>query len=249
MLVPLISVVLLLVRFVHPALDEIICHDDVRQRSKVFTYIAFDPLYGARQRSNLAAVLRTVLPQFMWLLASPEPLEHPLTVAECLDAVTLIPDSPALAVHDPGTHTRLNLEYTNSQRQRILRYRLDAGFVAGHCAVQIIRRPFPNPATTGLLHADAGAMALVVYPHAREKALAVIEQCLSGNRGQRQYRFGYVGTKSVLNGLDFYYVVAVTLWAVEPMKFPSEHFYDQDGEIEMYSLRDDDTFPFFHAFD
>ncbi|MCJ1473605.1 hypothetical protein MMC13_002256 [Lambiella insularis] len=250
MLVLLISVVLLLIRFGHTALDEVICHDNVLPRSTILTQIAFDPGHSPRDRSLVASSLSAgPFSAVSWLFTSPQPLEHPIAAAECFEAVSLIPEAPPLAGHSPGTHTRFNLEYVDSQRQGVMRYRLDANFVAGHCIVQILRRPSPNPDTDGLRHADAGAMALSVYPHAREKALAVIEQCLSGNRGQRRYRFGYVGTKSVLNGLDFDYVVAVTLLSGDLMAYPSEHFYTRDGEIQMLPMPGPAPFPFVGAFD
>ena len=97
-------------------------------------------------------------------------------------------------------------------------------------------------------------MALIVYPNVREKALAVIHECLPGDEGQQRYRFGHVGTVSVLNGLKFYYVVQVTLWSHEHTAYQSEHFYSREGEIQLNVLNDEGpagwgvAFPFFDAF-
>ncbi|MCJ1381042.1 hypothetical protein MMC17_004151 [Xylographa soralifera] len=173
---------------------------------------------------------------FTRLFATPEPLEHPMTTAECLAAASLIPDTPpSLDTHNPGDPARLNLLYSDTQHQNILQYRLDTGFIAGNCLVQILRRPFANP---GLRHADASAMALVVYPNVREKALAIIQQCLSGDGGRPRSRFGHVGTVSVLNGFNFYYVVSVTLWSYEQHMYQSEHFYNREGEVQLDVVND-----------
>jgi len=270
LVIPLVSV-LLFVRWGHAVLDEIICHDDLIQRktpnlgtnggrdAQISDLMerAFQPGLTPRSRGNMAAFLLYYnFPATLTrLFARPQPLEHPMTVAECLDAVSLIPDaSPHLDPNNAGTNTHINLVYPDTQRHSVLQHRLDAIFVAGNCGIRIIRRPHQDPNTNGLQHADATAMALVVYPHAREKALAVIQQCLSGEGRQRQYRFGYVGTKSVLKGLDFEYVVAVTLsLGVMSLANPGEHFYNHNGEIQ---APDDDargyrgatSFPFDHAF-
>ncbi|MCJ1434747.1 hypothetical protein MMC27_004117 [Xylographa pallens] len=188
---------------------------------------------------------------FARLFETPEPLEDPITTAECLAAASLIPDSLPLDTNNPGDPARLNLLYSNTQRQSIIQYRLDTGFVAGNCLVQILRRPSYNP---GLRYADASAMALIVYPNVRQKALALIHQCLSGDGGRQQYRFGHVGTVSVLSGHNFYYVVQVTLWPDEGSVYQSEHFYSREGEIQLEVLNDvgpagwGTGFPFVDAF-
>ncbi|MCJ1474327.1 hypothetical protein MMC13_002985 [Lambiella insularis] len=253
---------LLFVRFSHTALNEIICHEDHLQRrgslthtDAILTGLAFDPRCDAETRRTLAAYMSDLnySPQLARLFATPEPLEHPMTAAECLDAASLIPDSLLpLDTNNPGTHTRLNLLYPASQRQSVLQYRLNSGFVAGNCAVQIIRQPSRDSNTDGIRHADASAMAHIVYPHAREKALAVIQQCLSGDGGLPRYRFGYVGTKSVLNGRDFYYLIAVTVWSGQPsITNPGEHFYDRNGEMQFGDRGIPEvtgSFPYAHAF-
>ncbi|MCJ1293338.1 hypothetical protein MMC34_004892 [Xylographa carneopallida] len=273
MLVIHLLVGLLCARFSLAILDEIICHDNFIQRRAPNPGVSVtrsEAIISLMERAFLAALSPAARLNMLYFLsdgnyraratlarlyATPQPLEHPITAAECLEAASLIPDSSSYVdPHNLGTNTRLNLVYPNVQRQRILQYRLDAILTAGNCAVQIIRRPGQNPITNGLQHADATAMALVVYPHARERALAVIQQCLSGNGGQGQHRFGYVGTKSVLNGLEFEYVVAVTLWIGDgSLANPGEHYYDRNGEIQ--APPDDArgyegviSFPYGHAF-
>ncbi|MCJ1285889.1 hypothetical protein MMC26_005231 [Xylographa opegraphella] len=263
---------LLFVRAGLAALDQIVCHDDLRQTIAVNAGVgttlnerivslaerAFQPGVSPGTRARLASFLshnENYPPTLARLYATPQPLEHPMTAAECLEVLSLIPDSSSYVdPHNPGTHTRLNLAYPDTQRQRILQYRLDTILVAGNCAVQILRRPGQDPATDGLRHADTSAMALTVYPHARDKALDVIRQCLSGEGGQQQHRFGYVGTRSVLNGLAMDYVVAVTLWLGDPsLTNPGAHFYNQYGEMQAPNhgapgYAGPVSFPFGHAF-
>ncbi|MCJ1472766.1 hypothetical protein MMC13_001415 [Lambiella insularis] len=233
--------VVLFVRSGSAAFEEIICHDNYLQRLRPHTRAAFEN-DSPGIRANLANDLTSLhaSPQLIRLYATPQPLEHPITAAECLDAVSLIPESvPRLNPDKPGDPTRLNLEYTDAQRQSILRHRLDTGFVAGNCLVQLLRRPEPS---AGLNFADASAMALSVFPNMRDKARAVIQQCLSSNEGQPISRFGYIGTRSVLNGINFYYVVSVTVWSGEqwqplahgpPFGYSGEQFYNREGEIPL----------------
>ncbi|MCJ1316078.1 hypothetical protein MMC15_001398 [Xylographa vitiligo] len=247
--IPLLLAVLF-VRSGLAVLDEIICHDDFLQRSapnpgvhvarseRIISLMerAFLPILTPLVRHNMADLLESehYPPLLARLYATPQPLDHPATATECLAAASLIPD-PASYIdpHNPGTATRLNLVYPAPQRQRLTRTPLDAIFVAGNCAVEILRRPGPALAADGLRHADASAMALVVFPHARVTALALVRRCLSGVGAPRQYRFGYTGTRSVLGGLGFDYVVAVTLWPGDAsLRNPGEHFYDRDGEIQ-----------------
>ncbi|MCJ1475856.1 hypothetical protein MMC13_004520 [Lambiella insularis] len=257
-----ISLVLLFVHYGSAAFEEVICHNDYLQRYRFQTQLAFVNL-GPVLRGTIFSTLTDhgALPQLLRLFATPDPLEHPITAAECLDAVSLIPDSlPRLDTHKPGEPARLNLLYTDAQRQKMLKYRLDTGFVSGNCLVEVVRRP---PLNVGLLAADASAMALAVFPNVREKARAVIEHCLSGNAGQPVSRFGYVGTRSMLSGAEFDYVVAVTVWSGEqwraragrrPFRYTGEQFFDRDGEmeLELSSVTFNNgwiaRFPFDHAF-
>ncbi|MCJ1473378.1 hypothetical protein MMC13_002029 [Lambiella insularis] len=264
----LLSSALLFMRFGIAALDEIICHNEYIQRYRYYTEHGLRPGFlSAYGRLEIAARLtrENADPQVIRLFATPQPLDMPMTMAECLNAASLIPEYPTVARHNPiddhnpGDAARPNLQYTDAQRENILRYRLDAGFVSGNCLIQIIRRPGHNP---GLSHVDASAMALAVYPKAREKALAVIHQCLSGARGRHRYRFGHVGTTSEVRSPSgeralFYYVVSVTLWPGGWTRYRSEHFYDQRGEIQGQVMADvvgptaggwGPRFPFLDAF-
>ncbi|MCJ1406386.1 hypothetical protein MMC19_000451 [Ptychographa xylographoides] len=259
---------LLFVRVGRAALDEIICHDDIllrktpspgprgerTDRVNGFLEAAFQSGLFPVIRGRMAAYVAShnFPPGAARLFATSQPLQRPIYTIECQDAVSLIPDaslSPNQA--NVGTVTHPNLRYPDAQRENVLRHRLDAIYVAGNCAVQIIRRPGAN---SGPRHADATAMALTVYPHARERALAVILQCLSLSRDRPIHRFGYTGTRSVLNGQNFDYVVAVTLWPGDAsLANPGEHFYDRNGLIQ---APDDDvrgsavftSFPFVRAF-
>ncbi|MCJ1471746.1 hypothetical protein MMC13_000386 [Lambiella insularis] len=227
-----LSTILLFVHFARAQFEQIICHNDLIQRDRPLTQLAFNPSLTAEYRSDIALQLIAdhASPQLFRLFNTPRPRDYPITAAECLDAASLIPQLPLLDSHRPGDPDHPNLRYTDAGRQKILQYRLDAGFVSGNCMIQILRRPvMQNP---GLPYADASAMALSVYPHAREKALEVIQHCLSGDHGLERFRFGHVGTKSVLRGANFYYVVSVTLFPGEQFRFVSEHFYNRSEEIE-----------------
>ena len=110
------------VRFGSGALEDIQCQNELMQRQRTFTKLAFYSGISPERRRQISSYLTALgAPSGLArLFETPEPLEYPITTAECLAAASLIPDSVSLDTHKPGHPVRFNLLYSNTQRQNII---------------------------------------------------------------------------------------------------------------------------------